>query len=46
MQLTDKDIQEFVTIIREDYGIELTPEQARREADALVHFAWLLTKHP
>ncbi len=46
-QLSDSDVAEFIEIIREDYGIELNPEQARREAEALVHFAYLLSQpHP
>ncbi len=44
MNLTDSDLAEFREIIREDYGVELTPEQAKREAEALVHFAYLLTQ--
>ena len=42
--LTEKDIQEFITIIREDYGVELTPEEGRKEAEALVRFAYLLSR--
>ncbi len=45
MNLTDSDLAEFIEIIREDYGVELTPEEAKREAEALVHFAYLLA-HP
>lgn len=44
MNLTESDLAEFAQIIREDYGFELTPEQAKREAEALVHFAYLLTQ--
>lgn len=42
--LTDEDIQEFCAIIREDYGVELTPEQARQESEALIRFAYLLSR--
>ncbi len=44
MSLTDSEVAEFIEIIREDYGVELTAEQARDEAEALVHFAYLLSK--
>lgn len=44
MNLTDSDLAEFAQIMREDYGVELTPEEAKREAEALVHFAYLLTQ--
>lgn len=42
--LTDADIQEFRTIIREDYGVELTAEEARQEGDALAQFAYHLSR--
>jgi hypothetical protein len=44
MTLTESDLAEFAQIIREDYGVELTPEQAKREAESLVHFAYLLSQ--
>ncbi len=44
MNLTDSDLAELIDIIREDYGVELTMDEAKREGEALVHFAYLLTR--
>ncbi len=44
MSLNDSDVAEFIEIIREEFGVEMTQEQARKEAEALVHFAYLLTQ--
>jgi hypothetical protein len=44
-KLTDTDVAEFAQLIREDYGVELNPEDARREAENVMRFA-LLILHP
>ena len=46
MKLTDADIGDFKTIIKEDYGVELLPEEARQEAEQLMQFAFSLFKPP
>lgn len=36
MQLTETEIQEFQTIIKEDYGIDLSHEKASEDAHRLI----------
>jgi len=39
MKLSDTDIGEFIQIIKDDYGVDLTPEQAREEARSMLKLA-------
>ncbi len=45
LKLTDSDVADFAKIISEDYGVELSQEDARREAENALRFA-LLILHP
>lgn len=45
-RLTDQDVAEFGALIREEYGITLTPSEARTKAEEVMRFALLLLHPP
>tara|TARA_Y100000310_G_scaffold123562_2_gene122322 strand:- start:20578 stop:20730 length:153 start_codon:yes stop_codon:yes gene_type:complete len=44
IELSPEDIREFQHIIREEYGMELSDEEAREQGTRLVQFAALICK--
>lgn len=46
LKLSDSDVADFAKIIREDYGVGLSPEDARREAESVLRFAYLILHPP
>ncbi len=46
MTLTDSEVADFARIIYEDYGVLLSPEQARIEAESILRFAKLILHSP
>ncbi len=46
MDLTEDEIKEFATIWRDEFGEELTPDQARHEATQFLQLYLLLAGFP
>jgi hypothetical protein len=46
MALTDNDVAAFAQILREDHGIALSPEEARKEAEDFLRLSWLVLHPP
>jgi hypothetical protein len=45
-ELSDKDVADYARIIFEDYGVLLSPEQARIQAQSVLNFAALILRPP
>ena len=46
MNLTDSDLAEFTQILREDYGVQLSHEEARKEEESMLNFARFILSSP
>jgi hypothetical protein len=46
MRLTDSEVADFARIIREDYGVPLSPSEARTEAEGILRFAAIILHPP
>ncbi len=45
MNLTDTEVAEFAVLVKEEYGIDLTPDEARQQATEFVQGMYLIFKH-
>ncbi|MDP6575870.1 MAG: hypothetical protein QF755_05265 [Candidatus Peribacteraceae bacterium] len=46
MSISDSELATFIEIIKDDYGIKLTPEEARGQAEGLINFSFKILKTP
>ena len=44
--LTNSDVADYALILFEDYGVQLSPEEARIQAESVLHFALLILRPP
>lgn len=45
MQLTDAELAEFKKLVQEEYGIELSDDEARVQAEQFAQFMYPLLRH-
>ena len=46
MKLSDTAVGKFQKIVLEEYGLDMTSEQAKQEAESLMDFAYFLLRPP